>query len=159
MPRVQVEIVIQATPERVFDFLAEPEHLKEWSPNVVSIRRIGDGPIGVGSTTETVVAALGTQQTLLGRCLVYEPPRRLVVENTMAGGMQVGGVSIGGVEMMSTSDLTPEGTGTRLRATLEYHIKAGLFTAIAEQMAASAMHTDFEQGVRRLKAAVERDTP
>jgi carbon monoxide dehydrogenase subunit G len=95
MPRLQRDIVIGARPEAVFALLSQPERLPEWTPGVLSVMRTSPGPVGVGSTTETVVEAFGVRQTLLGRCTAFEVPRRLVVENITASGITVGGVSIG----------------------------------------------------------------
>ena len=109
MGRLQREIVVAASPEIVFAYLAEPERLGEWTPGVLAVRRTSSGPLGVGSTTETDVEVFGTRQTLHGRCLTFEPPRRLAVENRTAGGITIGGVSIGGVSMVSATELLPEG--------------------------------------------------
>ena len=106
MGRLQREIVVAASPEIVFAYLAEPERLGEWTPGVLAVRRTSSGPLGVGSTTETDVEVFGTRQTLHGRCLAFEPPRRLAVENQTAGGITIGGVSIGRVSMVSASELT-----------------------------------------------------
>ena len=110
MPRLQRDIVIGARPEAVFAFLSQPERLPEWTPGVLSVKRTSSGPVGVGSTTETVVEAFGVRQTLLGRCTAFEVPRRLVVENITASGITVGGVSIGKISTISASELSAEGT-------------------------------------------------
>jgi uncharacterized protein YndB with AHSA1/START domain len=149
---LQREIVIAAPPEAVFAYLAEPERIAEWTPGVMAVRRGAPGPIGVGSTTETEVDVFGTRQTLLGRCVGFEPPRQLAVENRTAGSMKIGGVSIGGISTVSTSELTPEGTGTRLRATLEYTFQVGAFLrGMAEAVAGPRMQADFEQSLRNLQ--------
>jgi carbon monoxide dehydrogenase subunit G len=155
MPRLQREIVIGASPEAVFSFLAQPERLPEWTPGVISVRRTSAGPVGVGATTETVVEAFGMRQTLLGHCIVFEAPRRLVVENVTASAINVGGVSIGKVSTTSASELAPEGAGTRLRASLEYTLSAGFLTGLAERVAGPQMQTDFEHSLHNLKRLLE----
>src|SRR3954468_23935185 len=133
MGRLQREIVIDAPPEAVFAYLADPERLPEWTPGVITVKRTSDGPIGVGATTETVVEAFGVRQTLLGRCIAFESPRRLAVQNVTASGFTIAGVPIGQVSTTSASELLPEGTGTRLRALLDYSISAGFLTSLAER--------------------------
>lgn len=155
MPRLLREIVIDAPPEAVFDFLAQPERLPEWTPGVLSVKRTSDGPVGVGTTTATVVEAFGVRQTLLGRCIAFEPPRRLAVQNVTAGGISIGGVSIGQVSTTSASELLPEGTGTRLRALLDYSLSAGFLTGLAEKVAGPQMQADFDRSLVNLKRLLE----
>jgi uncharacterized protein YndB with AHSA1/START domain len=152
---LQREIVIDAPPGAGFAFIADPEKLPEWTPGVVTVRRTSPDPIGVGTTTETVVEAFGMRQTLLGRCTAFEPPRRLVVANETAGPIKVASVTIGKIETTSASELLPEGTGTRLRASMEYTISAGMFSGLAEQIAGSKMKDDFEQSLQTLKRLLE----
>jgi len=153
--RLQREMVVDASPEAVFGFLAEPERLPEWTPGVLAVRRTSPGPVGVGSTTETLVEAFGMRQTLLGRCTAFEPPKRLVVQNQTSGGMKVGAVTIGKIESTSTSELLPEAGGTRLRASLEYTISAGFMSGLAETLVGSKMQADFEQSLQTLKRLLE----
>jgi uncharacterized protein YndB with AHSA1/START domain len=156
--RLQQEIVIGAPPEAVFAFLAQPERLPEWTPGVVSVRRTSAGPVGVGATTETLVEAFGVRQTLLGRCTAFEPSRRLVVQNETASGIKVGSVSVGKIQSTSTSELMPDGAGTRVRASLEYTVAAGFFTGLAEQIMGPKMQADFEQSLQTLKRLLESPT-
>jgi uncharacterized protein YndB with AHSA1/START domain len=157
MGQLQREIVIGAPPEAVFAFLAQPERLPEWTPGVLSVRRTSAGPVGVGTTTETLVEAFGVRQTLLGRCTLFEAPRRLVVHNETASGIKIGSVSIGKITSVSASELLPEGTGTRLRASLEYTLAAGFLSALADQVAGPRMQADFDQSLLNLKRLLESD--
>jgi uncharacterized protein YndB with AHSA1/START domain len=156
--RLRREIVIGVPPEVVFAYIADPERLPEWTPGVLSIRRTSDGPVGVGTTTETLIETFGVRQTLLGRCTVFEAPRRLVVETETAHGVRVGGVSIGKVTSTSANELLPEGSGTRLRASLDFKLAAGFFSGLAEQVAGPRMQADFDQSLRNLKRLLESRT-
>ncbi len=148
MARLEREIVIAAPPERVFAYLAQPERTPEWSPNVVSVRRTNDGPIGVGATTETVVKAIGTTQKARGRCTVFDPPRRVVIESQ---------TNLGATTVNETT-LLAEGDGTRLRAKLDYTLPGGAlgggllggFLGVDKQI-----QRDFVQSLARLKAILE----
>jgi carbon monoxide dehydrogenase subunit G len=153
--RISREIVIGVPPETVFAFLAQPERLPEWTPGVVSVIMTSPGPVGVGSTTQTQVEAFGMRQTLVGRCTAFEAPKRLHVQNETAGGISIGGVSIGKVTTSSASELQPEGTGTRLRASFEFKLAAGLLTSLAESVAGPQMQRDFEQSLQNLKRLLE----
>ena len=148
MARLEREIVIAAPPERVFAYLAQPERTPEWSPNVQSVRLTSQGPIGVGSTTESVVKALGTTQRAIGRCTVFDPPRRLVIESQTNLGAKT----------VNETQLVPDGAGTRLRAKLDYTLPGGAlgggllggFLGVDKQI-----RKDFEQSLARLKAVLE----
>jgi carbon monoxide dehydrogenase subunit G len=155
MGRLQREVVIGVPPETVFAFLAQPERLPEWTPGVLSVKRTSPGPVGVNATTETQVEAFGVRQTLLGRCTAFDAPRRLVVENVTASGITIGGVSIGQVSTTSASELLPEGTGTRLRASLDYTLAAGFLTGLAERVAGPQLQADFDRSLQNLKRLLE----
>jgi uncharacterized protein YndB with AHSA1/START domain len=143
---LQHELFVDAPPERVFDLLAQPERTPQWSPNVIAVRRTSEGPIAVGSTTEVVVKVLGTRQRAAGRCTVFEPPRRLVIES----------VTDLGAKSRSETELSPEGNGTRLRATLDYTVPGGgLGRALDRLVAERQTRQDFEQGLRRFKQMLE----
>ena len=140
--------MIAAPPEQVFAYLAQPERTPEWSPNVQSVRLTSEGPIGVGTTTETVVRALGTTQRAVGRCTVFDPPRRLVIESR---------TNLGATTINETL-LLAEGSGTRLRAKLDYTLPGGAlgggllggFLGVDKQI-----QKDFTQSLARLKAILE----
>ena len=155
MGRLQREIFINAPPQAVFNFLAEPERLASWTPGVVSVRRTSPGPIGVGATTETLVEAFGVRQTLLGRCTVFDAPRRLSVENITAESIKVGSITVGNVTTTSSSTLQAEGSGTRLVATLDYALGSGFMAGIAEGIAGPRMQADFETSLQNLKRILE----
>ena len=155
MPRLQREIVIGAPPEAVFAYLAQPERLPDWTPGVISVKRTSDGPVGVGTTTEATVEAFGIRQTLLGRCTVFDPPRRLIVENVTARGFNIAGMQIGQVSTTSASELLAEGAGTRMRASLEYAVSAGFLSRMAEAAVRSQMETDFDRSLLNLKRLLE----
>ncbi|MFN8635113.1 MAG: SRPBCC family protein [Chloroflexota bacterium] len=158
MARLQREIAIDVPPAVVFDFLAQPERLPEWTPGVISVRRTSAGPVGVGTTTETLVEAFGVRQMLLGRCTTFVAPRRIVVENETAGGIKIGSVSIGKISSTSASELVPAGDGTRLIASLEYTLAAGFLSGLAESIAGPQMRSDFEQSLQNLKRLLEQQT-
>lgn len=148
MTRLRQELFVDAPPERVFELLAQPERTPEWSPSAISVRRTDGGPIGVGSTTESVVKVLGTRQRAIGRCSVFDPPRRLVIESRT----DLGGKS------RSDSELIPEGGGTRLRATLEYVVPGGGLGKLFDRLVAERqIRQEFEQSLQTLKGLVERE--
>jgi uncharacterized protein YndB with AHSA1/START domain len=48
--RYEIEVDIEATPEAVWAVLADVERWPEWTVSMTLVRRLEDGPFGVGST-------------------------------------------------------------------------------------------------------------
>ena len=146
MARLEQEVFVDAPPERVFAVLAQPERTPEWWPSVIAVRRTSPGQIGLGSTTESTMTALGRRQRAVGRCTVFDPPRRLTVETRT----ELGARSI------SDSELAAEGAGTRLRATLIYRLPGGIFGRFFDDVVVQRQtRQEFEEALLRLKQLIE----
>ena len=65
---------VEAPPEELFDLLADPENEVQWNPDVLEIRRVDDGPVGVGSRWRGRYRGIGTMEITLSEC---ERPQRL----------------------------------------------------------------------------------
>lgn len=50
MPRWEHSIDISATPDRVWDVMSEIERWPEWTPSVLSVKKLSDGPLARGTT-------------------------------------------------------------------------------------------------------------
>jgi uncharacterized protein YndB with AHSA1/START domain len=48
--RYEIEVDIDAAPEAVWEVLADVERWPEWTPSMTLLRRLEDGPFGLGST-------------------------------------------------------------------------------------------------------------
>ena len=148
MARIEQELFVDAPPERVFAVLAQPERTPEWWPSVISVHRTSRGQVGLGSTTESTITALGRRQRAIGRCTVFDPPRRLTVETRT----ELGARSI------SDSELAAEGAGTRLRATLIYRLPGGIFGRFFDDVVVQRQtRQEFEEALLRLKQLIEAE--
>jgi uncharacterized membrane protein len=49
MTPIMESVEIARRPEDVFAYVTDPSHLPEWQESVVSVRRLDEGPIAVGS--------------------------------------------------------------------------------------------------------------
>lgn len=61
MPRWEQSIDISATPERVWDVMADIERWPHWTPSIISVKKRSDGPFGTGTTA--TVRAKGTPES------------------------------------------------------------------------------------------------
>ncbi|MEW2402274.1 SRPBCC family protein [Streptomyces sp. NPDC046862] len=49
MSAIKESVDIARRPEDVFSYVTDPSHLPEWQESAVSVRPVGDAPLGVGS--------------------------------------------------------------------------------------------------------------
>ena len=81
--RVELDVVLEHPPERVFPWLADPASWPAWAPAVVERRRIGDGAAIVGSQWASV-DRIGPFRVRFTDELVELQPDRLVVWDSTA---------------------------------------------------------------------------
>jgi hypothetical protein len=65
---------ISATPEEVYDLLADVDNERTWNPDVKAVRRIDAGPVGPGAEWDGDYKGMGTMRVRLVAC---DRPRRL----------------------------------------------------------------------------------
>jgi uncharacterized protein YndB with AHSA1/START domain len=71
-------VVLNKPVEEVFAFLTDPDRDTNWRrPNVLSSRKLTDGPLGVGTRFETVNRFLGKKETVVTEITAMEPPTLL----------------------------------------------------------------------------------
>jgi len=81
MEHLQLDVVVDAPPERVFAAMADWDAQGRWMLGT-DVRTTGGGGVGVGATLEafTGVGRLGFLDTMV--ITEWDPPRRVVVEHT-----------------------------------------------------------------------------
>jgi uncharacterized protein YndB with AHSA1/START domain len=78
MAVIENSVQIDRSPEEVFDYLVDLRNELEWNPDVQSMAKITDGPIGVG----TKFLAKWKQSKLIEvECIRFEPPYRWAYSN------------------------------------------------------------------------------
>lgn len=63
--------------DRSWDYLHDFVTAEEWDPGTVTCRRLGTGPVGVGTKYENISEFRGRKTTLEYEILEFEPTRRL----------------------------------------------------------------------------------
>jgi uncharacterized protein YndB with AHSA1/START domain len=76
VPPVRMEMAFEHPRERVFDFLADVRNERSWNPDVVSIEKLSDGPVGPGSSFRGEFRGVGAMTI---RITGYERPHRLAI--------------------------------------------------------------------------------
>jgi len=81
MLKIEISNVINRPVEEVFAVANNPETYPKWSPGLIEVKRISEGPIGVGTTWRLVRQALG--QRLEGdlELTEYEPNRKFTLDS------------------------------------------------------------------------------
>jgi len=101
MAVIESSTLIKRSPEDVFDYLVDLRNELEWNPGVVSMEKLTDGPIGVGTR---YLAKWKQSQRIEVECVAFDRPHRWAYTNG------------GPVSVTFTVTLTPYQTGTRLVA-------------------------------------------
>lgn len=139
MQRVEGSAIIPASPEAVFAYVSDLDHLAEWQAGVVEARLTSDRPLLAGATATVTRELMGQRITAPLRVVEIEPPRRLVVESEASG-----------VRATAALDLAASGDGeTDLSFAME--IRGSGMTGFMEPMIAGAARGDIEASLARLR--------
>jgi hypothetical protein len=136
--------VIDKPIEEVFDFLADGSNDPKFSPRVQEIKKLTDGPIGVGTIFESTVKDAGMKTGRQFELTEFERPTKIRwAERT---------------KNMITADeggydFSAEGDGTKVRI---YNVLNGHgFGKLLLPLALSAARKDAPKFAERIKTAVE----
>ena len=69
---VENSVVIDRPPEEVFDYASDMRHELEWNPDVQSMAKVTDGPIGVGTR---FAAKWKQSEPVVVECTRFDRPR------------------------------------------------------------------------------------
>jgi carbon monoxide dehydrogenase subunit G len=119
MTTITQSVTIDRPVEAVWDFIGDFENTTRWSRGVLEARQTSDGPLGVGSTLQTVVTAFGRRRTADYLVTEYEPNHGFAFE-----------VTSGPMTSRARYSVEPAGAGTRLTASGEAEV-TGLYRLLA----------------------------
>jgi uncharacterized protein YndB with AHSA1/START domain len=81
---VSATIEIDADPQRVWDFMTDPEHEPEWIGGLKTARLQGEPPLRKGSRVERVAGFLGKRIEYVNEVTTLDPPRTLEMRSVKA---------------------------------------------------------------------------
>ena len=144
--KVSEEIVIDASPERVWSYLASERGLATWNDGLV---RLEPPTMRAGETCRIVMRAGpdGIEQAQEAAVVACEPGRQLALE-------VVGGRLPPGVGLRVDLQLQPAGTGTRLVLDAEAQV-AGFLAGLLGPMVLPRATAELRAAAMRLKEAAE----
>jgi carbon monoxide dehydrogenase subunit G len=133
------DVYIQRPIDEVFDFVADSRNEPAWLPGASGVEKTTEGPIGHGTRFEGQYARAGT---VFLELIEFERPHRV----TFRAKSRI-------VKFDDAVILETEGTGTRLRATME--ARAGGLLRVIEPLMGRTMRRQFEENWNLLKHALE----
>ncbi len=98
-----ISIIVRSRPEKVFAYLSNPENAPEWVPYLVSVQKITDGDVGVGTRYVEIVQIGKWQNEAELEITEYNPPHVFAYKGK-------GGPS----RFTARFTIKPEGDGTRI---------------------------------------------
>jgi hypothetical protein len=93
-------VVVRCSPEEAFDYLVDLRNEREWNPDLESVEKLTDGPVGLG--TQYRAKWRSAPRPLVVETIAYDRPRSWSGHNG------------GPVEVTLTARLTAVAEGTRL---------------------------------------------
>jgi carbon monoxide dehydrogenase subunit G len=119
MTTITHSVAINRSLEEVWNFISNFGNTTRWSRGVLEARQTSDGPLGVGSTLQTVVKAFGRRRTADYVVTEYEPNHAFAFK-----------VTSGPMTSRARYSVEPAGAGTRLTASGEAEA-TGLYRLLA----------------------------
>jgi hypothetical protein len=77
--RIHEQRTVPLTQEEAFDFVGDFTNVAEWDPGITASKKIGDGPVGVGTRFEVVSEFVGRSLDLTYVVEEWDAPDRAVV--------------------------------------------------------------------------------
>jgi uncharacterized membrane protein len=134
MIREEGNVVIQRPVEEVFAYVSDLTHSAEWQAGLVEVRRLTEGPLGVGTRYAFVRQFMGRKMEASNEFVAYEPNttvRFRIPSGPMPGhGTYLFEATPDGTKVTSRVELQPRGlsrlAAPLIGASLRREIAAGL---------------------------------
>jgi uncharacterized protein YndB with AHSA1/START domain len=140
---VELTVVVDRPVEQVFAYVTDPAKLAEWQPNVISVSKETEGPMGAGTRLREVRRGpFGRSVEALVEVAEYEENRRFDLR-IVSGPLPIDG----------RNEFRPADAGTRIDFVAEGRI-SGPFR-LAEPILARALRRQFAGYYERLKELLE----
>jgi uncharacterized membrane protein len=145
MTTVRQVVLVDATPQEVWDVISDPRNLPHWNQHIHAVSGVPDRPLQVGDTYRTELRILGLPIHIRARVLELEPPRNSMVHLS------------GPIEAVVRTWVRPVGhSRARLEHEVEYTMRGGPVGAlVARAVRYLGAPTILKKGIRAQKREVE----
>jgi Polyketide cyclase / dehydrase and lipid transport len=140
---IENEIDIERPAEEVFDYVSDHLHEQEWNPRMRRVRKLTEGPIGLGTRYEMEFIP---GRPLVATCDGFDRPRS----------WQVTGKALG-MDVTLGGHVTPKAAGSHLVFRTEFRsrgLRSFVLPLVQRRMAAQMQHH-----VERIKSILEMSSP
>ena len=143
MAQERIEVTIDRTPDEVFAYISDLERAPDWVPDLLSVRKLTDGPTGLGTKFAEVVKIRGGQSAANLEITEFSPP--VAIGHRGEGGP---------VQFTARFLLTPNGTN-RTRVTHEYSVSISGIGKLMAPLVDRALKSNTEAALAELKRILE----
>lgn len=138
-------IEISRRPEDVFQYVTDPDHLREWQASVVDVRKESDAPVRPGSRVVVTRKMGPREQAMTVEIAQLTPPRSWAIRG-------VDGPIRGNVD----GTVEPVGEGDRSRVTIQLDFEGhGIGKVLVPLVVRRMAQKEMPQNLRTLKQKLE----
>jgi uncharacterized protein YndB with AHSA1/START domain len=146
MTRISTSAIIQAPPQRGFDYVTTPAWWPRWHPSSLAVSPGVEHSLVLGEEMTEDFRVSGRRGRVVWRVTEREAPRRWVIAGTIEGAGNGGTV---------TYDLALAGAGTAFTRTFAYAVPTPLLRALDLLLIRWRVRAESAPAVRRLRAVLE----
>jgi uncharacterized protein YndB with AHSA1/START domain len=146
MIRAEKSTVIERSVEDVFAYVSDQTNAVHWQAGLVEVRRLTDGPIGVGTRHTIVRTFMGRRLAVENEYIAFEPGRRIAFRTTS-----------GPMPLEASYLVEAVADGTRVTSTIA--MEASGFVSLAEPLIAAGLRREMDAAFRELKRVLEAPVP
>ncbi|MCZ7570174.1 MAG: SRPBCC family protein [Ardenticatenaceae bacterium] len=143
MIRVEQSVTVNRPVEEVFAFVADQTNAPRWQSGLLEVRRMTDGPLGVGTQHTFVRKFLGRRLEASNEYGEYEPNKTIAFKSTS-----------GPMDFRAGYRTEPIAGGTKLTSWIEMQPKG--FAGLAEPLIAASLRRELAANLGELKELLER---
>lgn len=140
----ETSVFINRPQQEVFDFIANPDHIAEWSSSLETVELASEGPVGEGSKLRSVAKFLGREVESTAEITSWNPPHQFSQKSTG-----------GPIPYEVTFICETQENGTLLIQSAQAEL--GGFFKLAEGLVGKQFEKQFESDLENLKDLLESD--
>ncbi|OGU32146.1 MAG: hypothetical protein A2X67_11030 [Ignavibacteria bacterium GWA2_55_11] len=146
MIKLEETIEIERPVNEVFNYVVNVENVQKWQPAVIEVKRLTEGPVGVGTKFSETATMMGRRISTI--CEITQ-----LVPNKM---FSFSATSDGPMEYRTSYSFTPVGSATRLNIVGEFHTKG--FWRLLEPLLKGEIKKESRQELTTMKRVIESRT-